>query len=78
MGNEQSNTRTKDEKTFRIEQKDNYSGSDFFRCHLDDYVSYSNGERKHIDFKNQNLQQTGEFLMDIFGMPAGVNTPYLS
>lgn len=49
MGNSQSNTRTTNYKVFRIgsvEENDN-----FIRCHLDDYITYSNGRYKHIDFE---------------------------
>lgn len=50
MGNSQSNTRTTNYKKFRItgrEIKDNY-----VRFHLDDYVTYKNGNYKQIDFKS--------------------------
>src|SRR5690349_15015066 len=49
MGNEQSNTRTRNYKTFRITEIS--KGDTFFRFYLDDYVTYSNGNHKNIDFE---------------------------
>lgn len=74
MGNEQSNTYTGNYKVFRIIRKSEHSG--WFRCFLDDYVNYSNGNYMHIDFKNESGIHGLEFTMDILGMPLG-HTPYL-
>jgi hypothetical protein len=63
MGNNQSNTRTTKYKVFRIrsvEEKDGY-----IRCHLDDYVSYNNGDEKYIDFECS----TGRAVFETFFMP---------
>src|SRR4051794_16391543 len=48
MGNTQSNTRTTNYKIFRIVSRDD--NQNYIRCYLDDYVTYSNGNYKHMDF----------------------------
>ena len=70
MGNNQSNTRTPNYKVFRISKKEEHSG--WFRCYLDDYVSYDNSSEKRIDFENEIGSQTAEF---IFGI---ISSPYLN
>lgn len=79
MGNEQSNTntRTTREKVFRISRKEQNSG--WFRCRLDDYVEYSDGNYKHIDFANEGAQHAMEFITDVIvGLPPTVRTPLLT
>lgn len=67
MGNSQSNTRTENRKTFKIVRKEEHSG--WFRCHLDDYVTYKNGSYDRIDFADSWGSKSGAGL--IFGALLG-------
>jgi hypothetical protein len=51
MGNNQSRSQT-NYKKFRITRKESHSG--WARCYLDDYVTYADGNYKHMDFDTSN------------------------
>ena len=48
MGNQQSSERKPNYRIRKIISREEHS--DWFRCYLDDYVPYENGEHKHMDF----------------------------
>lgn len=60
MGNQQSNERQRNYKIRKITNVD--ENTDYFRCFLDDYVTYSDGDYKHMDFKKTS---TGSALMGL-------------
>src|SRR5688572_13972785 len=68
MGNEQSNERKRNYKVCKITSVDKHS--DWIRCHLDDYVPYSNGERRYMDFETDttlNFIEGASFLFGVAG-----------
>ena len=70
MGNQQSNERKRNWKAYKITRVDEYSN--WVRCYLDDYVPYSDGVDKHMDFERLS---TGSILMRFAGGLAGAELP---
>ena len=52
MGNQQSNERKRNYKICKITKVDEHST--WVRCHLDDFIPYSDGEFAHIDFERDS------------------------
>ena len=78
MGNEQSNenTRRKNFKIFRVTSKSSHSG--WIRYHLDDYINYSDGNYKHIDFDDRVVGPNGLIALAsvMFNAPSGPNSVF--
>jgi len=74
MGNTESNTRQPNYKIYRIIRVD--EEEEYTRCYLDDYVPYRNGNRKHIDFKNDKVSEFLDFGTMLSGM--GSRIPILA
>ena len=70
MGNQQSSERTPNYKIRKIIRREWHS--DWFRCHLDDYVEYSDGSYKFMDFERLSA---GGFLFRLAGGLAGASVP---
>jgi len=58
MGNGQStNTERRNSKIFKVVSESSHSG--WRRCHLDDYINYSDGNYKHVDFDDRVVGSNG-------------------
>jgi len=67
MGNEQSDTRQRNYKVYKIIRIDR-EHSGWFRCYLDDDVPYSNGEREYMDFETETALSVIDGLGGMFGV----------
>jgi len=67
MGNEQSSTRQRNYKVYKITGIDR-EHSGWFRCYLNDDVPYSDGSCRYMDFETENVLSVIDGLGGMFGV----------